>query len=124
MAVVVNMCVLHAYSCAAANTVDASRASATGMDSSDYHCHECGRTGHVVCCDSCDRVFHLECIASSVDDAERLASPWYAPARLHPVPPSLCTAVAVHVFLSRVAQLFRLFLVRLGCLPDPAEALL
>ena len=53
------------------------RASPDGTaDSSDFHCHECGRVGEVLCCDTCDRVYHLGCIGSVAIDADHMPNPW------------------------------------------------
>jgi hypothetical protein len=35
--------------------------SSSGDDSNDFACHECGGLGNVVCCDTCNRVFHHRC---------------------------------------------------------------
>jgi hypothetical protein len=60
----------------APKVVDSRKSDDAATDSSDFQCHECGRAGEVVCCDTCDRVFHLACIGS-VTDADHMPSPWW-----------------------------------------------
>jgi len=46
-------------------------------DNNDF-CNSCGGPGHLLCCDGCDKSFHLKCLDPPLEeDSPELNEPWF-----------------------------------------------